>query len=803
MRKKSKSMLAILMAAAMMSSLCCVPAAAADISAAEETTEAFVDDTENQETEMTDSETMETDASEETEAEAGDTEEFFSEEEIPVADEEEIEAEEQDSDEVVLSAESEEQSVAAGDEEEEFTDAAGVETYEVGVNYGDKSEYISVTSENKDDVLEDRDGDARSIVYIPEQHRLILDNIDKKVKNISTAEMNNLTIELRGQNELDKGINSLHLKCTLIITGNGSLKIAGGEETFINCYGNLALDGAKLDLATTDEKKVTKAGIAVNGELEIKNKSEIHLKTQNDCIADYKSSNLAAKKPESRKITISDSSLTLESKNSRTIDTDKPVTIQDGSILNLQGGIYVTEQKKGATLIVKNSKINVNSNEETDSGYGIYADKVQISDNSNVTAKTTANSIKDTANVSAIRSQSMIDIANSTVRTEGPGYSLDAVGDININRGIVLADAVRKEVGNFETSIIAADDDGNYSAVNITDSWVDAAASIEGTRTVKNSVVFEKNEGKVTGNAVVPGNVEVRRNHKLRVVEPTTLTVPSGLAISNNGEISADCTSLKGKITGTAPVYTHSKLTQWVNDKTSHWKECTKCGTKLQKASHNYGAWKILKAAGLGLSGAREHYCATCNFAQSEDIAAIQVMQLQVKGAKKAVTLKWSKVSGADGYMIYGGKCGKKTSLKKTVGKNTRTWKQKKLKAGTYYKYYVVAYKVVNGKKMIIGQSSDMHAATTGKGYGYAKKITVNKSTLKLKTGKTAKIKATVKNTSKKVKDHTLRVRYISTNRDIATVNSKGKVTAKAKGTCYIYCYGLNGLTKKVKVTVR
>lgn len=798
MRKKSKSMLAILIAAAMMSSLCSVPAAAAEIDI-QEAAEASVGDTENQETEMTDSEITD---SEETEVETDAPEEFVAEEEVPVADEEEIEAEEEDSEETELTAESEEQSVAAGDEEEEFTDATGVEHYDIGINYGDNFEYISVTSENKDDVLGDWDGDATSIVYIPEQRRLILDNIDKKVKNISTAENSNLTIELRGQNELGKGINSWDLKCTLTITGSGSLKIAGGEETLINCYGNLVLDGAKLNLATTDEKEVTKAGIAVNGELEIKNKSEIHLKTQNACIADYKSSNTEPWKPKSRRITISDSILTLESKNSRAVDTDKPVTIQDGSTLNLQGGIYATDRKKGAILAVKNSKINVTSNEEDNSGYGIYADKIQISDNSNVTAKTTANSIKDTVNVSAIRSQSTIDIANSTVRTEGPGYSLDAVGDININRSIVLADAVRKETGGFVTSIIAADDE-DYSAVNITDSWIDAAASIEGTRTVKNSVTFEKNEGKTTGNAVVPGNVEVRRNHKLRVVEPTTLTVPSGLAIANNGEISADCTSLKGKITGTAPVYTHSKLTQWVNDKTFHWKECTKCGAKLQKASHNYGAWKILKASGLGLSGAREHYCATCNFAQSEDIAAIQVMQLQVKGAKKAVTLKWSKVSGADGYMIYGGKCGKKTSLKKTVGKKTRTWKQKKLKAGTYYKYYVAAYKMVNGKKVIIGQSSDMHAATTGKGYGYAKKITVNKSTLKLKTGKTAKIKATVKNTSKKVKDHTLRVRYISTNRDIATVNSKGKVTAKAKGTCYIYCYGLNGLTKKVKVTVR
>ena len=68
MRKKSKSMLAILMAATMMSSLCSVPATAAEISAAEETTEAFVDDTENQETaEITDSEEteVETDAPEE------------------------------------------------------------------------------------------------------------------------------------------------------------------------------------------------------------------------------------------------------------------------------------------------------------------------------------------------------------------------------------------------------------------------------------------------------------------------------------------------------------------------------------------------------------------------------------------------------------------------------------------------------------------------------------------------------------------------------------------------------------------
>ena len=97
----------------------------------------------------------------------------------------------------------------------------------------------------------------------------------------------------------------------------------------------------------------------------------------------------------------------------------------------------------------------------------------------------------------------------------------------------------------------------------------------------------------------------------------------------------------------------------------------------------------------------------------------------------------------------------------------------------------------------------ELHTATNGKRYGYAKKITVKKSTFKLSVGKTATIKATLKNTSKKVKDHTVRIRYISTNNDVATVNAKGKITAKSAGTCYIYCYGVDGVSRKVKITVK
>ena len=45
--------------------------------------------------------------------------------------------------------------------------------------------------------------------------------------------------------------------------------------------------------------------------------------------------------------------------------------------------------------------------------------------------------------------------------------------------------------------------------------------------------------------------------------------------------------------------------------------------------------------------------------------------------------------------------------------------------------------------------------------------------------------------------------RYMSSDEKIATVSSGGKVTAKGKGTCYIYVYAHNGVSKQVKVTVQ
>ena len=160
--------------------------------------------------------------------------------------------------------------------------------------------------------------------------------------------------------------------------------------------------------------------------------------------------------------------------------------------------------------------------------------------------------------------------------------------------------------------------------------------------------------------------------------------------------------------------------------------------------------------------------------------------------------------------MIYANKCGTSNKYQKlaTVTSSKRSLKVtkaagKKLKKGTYYKFLVVAVDK-NGK--VISTSKTIHVATKGGKVGNYKGVTTaaknNKVTLK--TGKTFKLKAKVVAQSKKLKVKKHRaVKYESSDKNIATVNSKGKITAKKKGSCYIYVYAQSGAFKRIKVTVK
>lgn len=171
---------------------------------------------------------------------------------------------------------------------------------------------------------------------------------------------------------------------------------------------------------------------------------------------------------------------------------------------------------------------------------------------------------------------------------------------------------------------------------------------------------------------------------------------------------------------------------------------------------------------------------------------------------KNSVTVKWNKVKNADGYIVYGAKCGAKSKYKvlKVVSGKTTSYTHKKLKKGTYYKYNIVAFKYVNGVKVTLAASKKIHATTLGGKYGVAKAVKLNKSKVKIKKGKTFKIKASEIKKDKKIKRHRA-ICYESSNTKIATVNSKGKIKAKKKGKCTIYVYAQNGVYKTVMVTVK
>ena len=121
-------------------------------------------------------------------------------------------------------------------------------------------------------------------------------------------------------------------------------------------------------------------------------------------------------------------------------------------------------------------------------------------------------------------------------------------------------------------------------------------------------------------------------------------------------------------------------------------------------------------------------------------------------------------------------------------------------------KFYVVAYKTVKGKKVKLAKSIMAHVP----GSKNTKRtnitgVKVKKASFTLKNGKTAKIKAKLilQKKGRKPLKHEAKFRYASSDKKVAKVSKKGKITAVGKGKCIIYVYAVSGVSKKIKVTVK
>ena len=129
----------------------------------------------------------------------------------------------------------------------------------------------------------------------------------------------------------------------------------------------------------------------------------------------------------------------------------------------------------------------------------------------------------------------------------------------------------------------------------------------------------------------------------------------------------------------------------------------------------------------------------------------------------------------------------------------------------------VKAFVMVDGQKQYVKKSLAAHCYTSGGNKKFTNpksvKVKIKKKKAKktvivsLKAGKKARIKATIKKLkkSKKLpnKGHGRKLRYISTNKQVAIVKKSGKIKAKAAGSCKIYVLAVNGVRATVKVTVK
>ncbi|MCI7242841.1 MAG: InlB B-repeat-containing protein [Lachnobacterium sp.] len=168
------------------------------------------------------------------------------------------------------------------------------------------------------------------------------------------------------------------------------------------------------------------------------------------------------------------------------------------------------------------------------------------------------------------------------------------------------------------------------------------------------------------------------------------------------------------------------------------------------------------------------------------------------------VKISWNAMSEADGYQIYVSLCNGKNSYKMLKDTKTLNGTIKNLDNTKSYKFYVVAYKNVDGKKVRISKSMVYHVTLADGKYTNVKAIKVPKSTYTLDIGEKKKLTArSVKeDKTKKLLKHAQEFRYYSSDASIAVVSKNGEIKAKKPGSCIIYIVANNGVVKKVKVTV-
>ena len=249
-------------------------------------------------------------------------------------------------------------------------------------------------------------------------------------------------------------------------------------------------------------------------------------------------------------------------------------------------------------------------------------------------------------------------------------------------------------------------------------------------------------------------------------------------------------------------------------------KTCIICGAtegELDFDAHEWGDWQVTTEPAPNKNGVRTRICKRDpSHVETEKIAASgKLLTKMTSKGKNSLVITWTRMNDAAGYEVYFAQCNhkKKKNVCRKIADVSADKKlkytKKKLKKKTSYKAFVMAYRIVDGVKVYADTSLTMHTFTSGRNKKYTNpaKVTVKKSKYTLDVGQTMKIKGKVtkpkKNKKLKINNHAPQLRFISSLKDVATVNKKGKIKARKKGSCKIYVIAVNGVRKTISITVR
>ena len=248
---------------------------------------------------------------------------------------------------------------------------------------------------------------------------------------------------------------------------------------------------------------------------------------------------------------------------------DAAITLQDNAYLEAEGrattGLYagygvITQSsitvENNATIkaTAYDAALSAEGNVKVDGGKiiaksvygcGIYGkDGVDIRNGAEVTAKSTnsngiytksAISISNGATVEAeghypaIFGSTGVTITNSTVKASGDDVAIFSPADVTIRDSVIKA-----------TSPDDYDGIRANGTATITGSWIETSGNEEFTvanDSITNSVLFNGKTGNVIGDAKLLENVTLEYDMTLNVPAGSSLTVPDGMTLTNNGTV--------------------------------------------------------------------------------------------------------------------------------------------------------------------------------------------------------------------------------------------------------------------------